>query len=81
MSITVRLFAGARQLAGRDTLTVDVAADATVAELRRALAQTCPPLAALAARALFASADDYLDDRRPLADCGEVACIPPVSGG
>jgi molybdopterin synthase sulfur carrier subunit len=81
MRITVRLFAGARQLAGRDTLILEVGEDATVADLRPALAEACPPLAGLAAQALFASADDYLDDRRRLAECGEVACIPPVSGG
>jgi sulfur-carrier protein len=81
MRITVRLFAGARQLAGRDTLPVEVDDDATVAALRTALSQACPSLAALAAQALFASADDYLDDRRRLTDGDEVACIPPVSGG
>ena len=63
MRVAVKLFAAARQLAGRDEAIVELPSKATVADLRTALAQEHPSLAALLRHALFA-----LDAPTPLID-------------
>ena len=81
MNVQVRLFAAAKQLAGSDVVEVALAAEGTVADLRRALAEQAPSLASLAPRMMVAVNMDYAVDDRILAECDDVACIPPVSGG
>ncbi|HZT82680.1 MAG TPA: MoaD/ThiS family protein [Gemmataceae bacterium] len=81
MNLTVRLFARAKDLAGADRLTVDLADGATVADLRRALAAACPALAGLLERSAFAVNGDFADDALSLPLRAEVALLPPVSGG
>ena len=81
MNVQVKLFAVAKQLAQRDTVLVQVAEPATVAGLRRALADQIPALGQLAAHVMFAVDADYADDETEIPDGAEVACIPPVSGG
>ena len=77
----VLLFARARELAGSGHVDVDLPAAATVADLRRCLAQQCSRLAGLAARSAIAVNGDYADDAAPLPANAEVALVPPVSGG
>ena len=79
MEIEVKLFAIARELAGHATLGLSLPEDATVADLRTALAHACPELAGL--QMLIAVNAEYADDRRRLSPAAEIACIPPVSGG
>lgn len=79
--IAVRLFALARQRAGRPTVEVELAEPATVADLRRVLAEGVPELADLLPRALISVDSEYADDAHPIAESSEVAVIPPVSGG
>jgi sulfur-carrier protein len=81
MTIRVRLFAAARQLAGRESLSVEVPGGATVAELRQAMARLCPELATLLPHVVFAVDAEYAGDADRVAEGCEVACIPPVSGG
>ncbi len=81
MNVRVKLFAGARQLAGRDTLVVSLPVEATVAELRTAMAQCVPELKALLPQLMFAVDQEYADDDALISEGAEVACIPPVSGG
>jgi molybdopterin converting factor subunit 1 len=81
MTVRVRLFARARDLAGSDDLTLDLAAGATVGDLRRALAAECPALAGLVARSAFAVEDEFAGDEVCIAPGQEVALLPPVSGG
>lgn len=81
MTLTVHLFARARDLAGAAAVAVDLPPAATVADLRAALAARFPPLAPLLARAALAVNHDFADDARPLGAADEVAVIPPVSGG
>lgn len=81
MTFTVHLFARARELAGADTLAVELPAGATVAELRRALAQMVPELARLLDISAVAVNHDFADDSRVLGPADEIALIPPVSGG
>jgi molybdopterin converting factor subunit 1 len=81
MTLTVRLFARARDLAGADALSVELPAGATAAELRRRLAAQCPRLAPLLERSALAVDDEFADDAQPLDGAREVALLPPVSGG
>ena len=78
MTLTVLLFAAARDLAGTAAITVNLPPGATVADLRAALA---PALGGLLARSAVAVNHDFADDARALAPGDEVAVIPPVSGG
>jgi molybdopterin converting factor subunit 1 len=79
--VNVRLFALAKQVAGRGELWLDLPENAKVADLRRALAAACPKLAPLAAGAMIAVAAEYAADDQPIGEGDEVAVIPPVSGG
>ena len=81
MKATVKVFALARQLAGQAALAVDLPPGATVADLRRAIADQHPALANLVAQALFAVNADYASDATSIPPDADLACIPPVSGG
>ena len=81
MTVQVRLFARARDLAGTASLSIELPAGATVADLRRFLAETHPALAALLPRCAIAVANDFAGDDRQLASSSEIALLPPVSGG
>jgi molybdopterin converting factor subunit 1 len=80
--VTVRLFAMARQQAGRAAVALDVPEPATVAALKGALATAVPELARLVPQLMIAINADYVRDEERLIPPGaEVAAIPPVSGG
>ena len=81
MRVHVRLFAAVKQRSGRETLELDLPAEATVADLRRALSASYPELAGLLPRVVFAVDLEYADDRTRLCEASEIACLPPVSGG
>lgn len=81
MNASVRVFALARQLTGQESLAVDLPPGATVADLRRAMAEQHPALADLVAHALFAVNAQYAADATPIPADADLACIPPVSGG
>jgi molybdopterin synthase sulfur carrier subunit len=81
MIIQVRLFAAARQLAGQETIPVEVESPATLQQLRTALERQCPPLAILLPHIRFAVNAQYADEQQLVTEADEVACIPPVSGG
>ena len=81
MKIEVKLFAVARQLAERESLSLDLPAGARVSDLRVALLKEVPALANIAPMLLFAVNQDYASDDRVLCEDSDVACIPPVSGG
>lgn len=81
MILHVRLFARARDLAGADTLRVELPDGATVVDLRRRLTADYPALAGLLQRCAIAVDGDFADDARVLAANAEVAVLPPVSGG
>ena len=81
MILQVRLFARARDLAGADTVRVELSEGATVADLRRRLAADHPVLAGLLERSALAVENDFADDLRVLSAHDEVALLPPVSGG
>jgi molybdopterin converting factor subunit 1 len=81
VKVQVKLFAVAKQLAGSETVEVELPAGATVAQLRAALAAQSPPLAHLASHAMFAINAEYAENSTPIPPAAEIACIPPVSGG
>lgn len=82
IKVTVKLFAGARELAGgQATVDAELTDDATIADLRTWLSNEFPALAPLLASAAFAIDADYAADSTRLTLDAEVACIPPVSGG
>jgi len=81
MKLTVHLFARAKDLAGRDAVTVTLPEGATVADLRRALAEQHPRLAGLLAAAALAIDNDFADENLSVPFNAEVALLPPVSGG
>ena len=76
MRITVRLFAGLRELAGADRRQLDLPDESTVAEIWPALELGAEP-----AGLLYAVNRAYADRDTRLAEEDEVALIPPVSGG
>jgi molybdopterin converting factor subunit 1 len=81
MKIKVKLFAAARELAGSDTVEIEIQERATVADLRLALAKDFPALDKLLPHALWAVDAEYAGDSTIINDHSEVALIPPVSGG
>lgn len=81
MRVMVKMFAAARDAVGAPEVTVEVAEGATMSDLRTALIASYPQLASLVDRAMFAVNADYANDDDVLPSNGEIACIPPVSGG
>ncbi|HET7454216.1 MAG TPA: molybdenum cofactor biosynthesis protein MoaE [Solirubrobacterales bacterium] len=83
MVLQVRLFAVLRERAGRDSLEIEVAEGATVAEALRALAGESEPLgAALEAMPVVMAVNrSYVGTETTLSPGDELALIPPVSGG
>ena len=81
MSVTIRLFARLREIAGTDELTRPVGAPATVADVWSALAHDWPALAPYAASLSCAVNAQYARMNTPVSDGDEVAFLPPVSGG
>ncbi len=79
MKVTVRCFAGVRELLGQEVLELDIPAGTTVAGLRELLAEEAPDLLRLPLA--YAVNQDYADDGRELLVGDEVAFIPPISGG
>ena len=81
MQIEVQLFAAARQLAGTESVRLQLPAEAQAAELLDALGRQIPalhdllPSCRLAIDCRYAAPDDPIDAHQ------EIALIPPVSGG
>jgi molybdopterin converting factor subunit 1 len=80
-SLTIRLFAVAKERAGRAEIQVSLPLPATVAELRQAIAEQHPELAVLAPRVLIAVDSDYASNESLIPAGSKLALIPPVSGG
>jgi molybdopterin converting factor subunit 1 len=81
MKISVRLFAKARELAGREWVELEIAGPGRVLELKQTLAVQFPQISALVPSLLVAVGTNYADDQTLLSQADEVACFPPVSGG
>jgi molybdopterin converting factor subunit 1 len=81
MRVRVKLFAVARELAGRNEVEVAVADGATVAQVRQALVAAVPALGPVLPHALLAVDAKYAGDATVVTEQSELALIPPVSGG
>jgi sulfur-carrier protein len=81
MKVQILLFAKARDLAGAPSQQLMLAEGATVADLRRALAQAIPSLDPLLSRLHVAINNNYAADSDQVPPGAEIACFPPVSGG
>ena len=81
MTLTVLLFAKARDLAGAPSVDLDVADGTLIADLRQLLVGRFPQLAGLQSSLLWAVDNEYVTTGRELHDGETVACFPPVSGG
>lgn len=81
MIVRIKLFAVAKQLAGADSVAVEMPALGTVGDLRAAAAVQYPALAAVLRRAFIAINAEYARDEMIVPAHAEIACIPPVSGG
>lgn len=76
VQVTVRLFAGLRQQAGRDTVELELDDDARVADALRALDELVGDVPCV-----LAVNKEYAPDTQRLFPGDEIALIPPVSGG
>ena len=81
MTVRVRLFARARDLAGVDAIDVEISNRSTVGDLRRALSEIQPALRDLLSRCAIAVNEDFAGDEAGVTETNEIAVIPPVSGG
>ena len=81
MRVTVRLFARLRELAGADTLTVEVAEPATVAAVWRAATVAAPALVPFERALSCAVNASFSRMSQNVSEGDDVAFLPPVSGG
>lgn len=82
MELEVRLFGGlAERAGGQRRVSVELAPDATVADLRRQLAEDHPAMAALLPRVNVAVDLEVARGDQPLRPGQEIALLPPVAGG
>jgi molybdopterin synthase catalytic subunit/molybdopterin converting factor small subunit len=79
MRVTVRLFAGLRELAGRASFELEDVA--SVRDVWARLGAVIPGWGDEPAGLLYAVNREYVSTDRPLVHGDEVALIPPVSGG
>ena len=77
----ILLFARARDLAGSGELEIELASEATVADLRRALGDRYPRLAPLLQRCAIAVDQEFAAEETQIPPAAVVALLPPVSGG
>ena len=81
LNVTVRLFAGYREKAGKAELGLDLPKDATVGCLADEVVRLYPAIMKNPARLVVAVNQEYRDHGFVLSDGDEAALIPPVSGG
>ncbi|MFN2153917.1 MAG: MoaD/ThiS family protein [Anaerolineae bacterium] len=79
IAIEVKLFAGAREVAGAGCVPQRLPAGSTVGDAAKALFADYPALREMRLR--FAVNAAYAAEDRVLHDGDELACIPPVGGG
>ncbi len=78
---SVRLFAGLKEGAGRTHLLIACPGGSTAADLKAQAATMVPGIASLVDACRVAVGEKFVADDAPLPSDGEIALIPPVSGG
>jgi len=81
MMVRVKLFAVAKERAGRANVEIEVGPGATVRQLRGLIVEQVPALADVMPHARLAINSDYAADGMLIPAAADVAVIPPVSGG
>ena len=81
MKIKVLLFARLRDLAGVESVELEVAPGSTVGQLWHQLQTSHPSLATFSPPPLAAVNQEYAGPETSLFPAAEVAFLPPVSGG
>jgi len=81
MNITVRYFAGHRDITGKTVEQVELEPGATIAALWELMVTRYPRLSGYSGRLLYAVNQDFGTLATELHDGDEVAFVPPVSGG
>jgi molybdopterin synthase catalytic subunit len=81
MRITVRYFAGHRDITGRSEEQVEIEPGATVGSLWEHMVGRYPALAGYSGKLLYAVNEEFSTLATELKDGDEVAFVPPVSGG
>lgn len=81
MLLNIRLFARAKDLAGSETVSVEVPDEATVGSLKLALKEQHPALEPVIRNLHVAIGTDYANDATLLNESQSISCFPPVSGG
>lgn len=81
MTVRVKLFAVAKELAGCEELAVELADGATISDVRRAVEEAVPALRSVLSLALWSVDANYAEENAAVSESSEVALIPPVSGG
>ena len=79
--VEVLLFAGLKQAAKTDTLSIALPPDGNVQDLLNALAAAHPHLEAQLRQCRVAVDQAFVDPTHPVIGAEEIALIPPVSGG
>ncbi len=81
MQVEVRLYAIARERAGRPSVVLDLPEGSRLADLKSALVRSLPELTGLVPHFKFAIDQEYAEDGDMIASGSEVVVVPPVSGG
>jgi molybdopterin converting factor subunit 1 len=81
MHITVRYFAGQRDITGQQSEHLEVADESTLASVWQLLEERYPRLVPFRGRVLYAQNARFVPAETTLNDGDTVAFIPPVSGG
>jgi len=81
MKVTVQLFAALREVTGTRQVELEVPPDATVRQAAEMLASRYPRLAPYLDSVSFAVDGEFVTGGTVLEKAGELALLPPVSGG
>ena len=81
MTIRVKYFAIARDLAGRAEQSIELSDGATAGDALATIVADAPKLSPHVGRMALAVNLEYVDRSHVLQDGDELALIPPVSGG
>ena len=81
MTVRVKMFAAAREMAGCPELVVEVRDGATLADVRRAVVAAVPALDRILPHARWAVDAQFAAAETMVTEKSEIALIPPVSGG
>ena len=81
MKIQVQFYAQLRDLAGRQTLDVDLAEGSAVSDLLQQIYRKVPALRAHDRNILVGAGVEFVDRKYRLKSGDEISIMPPVQGG